>query len=92
MSVLAFPGRPGVCTLAAAVGRYLDQIPTATTRAISDDALARLIDVAGGAAPVADLMPENFAAVMQRWNGAAAAASSSRCPHSGGTRGLRCLD
>ncbi|OLT35747.1 hypothetical protein BJF79_32050 [Actinomadura sp. CNU-125] len=77
MSVVAFPGRSGTaaggCTVAAAVGRYLDSIPAATTRASYDDTLARLIDVAGGAAPVADLAPEDYAAVMDRWNGAAAA-------------------
>ncbi|MEW2354222.1 tyrosine-type recombinase/integrase [Spirillospora sp. NPDC029432] len=76
MSVVAFPGRPGphgAATLAAAVDRYLDQVPAATTRASYDDTLARLIDVAGGASPVADLAPEDYAAVMDRWNGAAAA-------------------
>ncbi len=49
LSVVSFPGRPGpsgVCTLAAAVDRYLDSIPAATTRAGYDDTLPRLIDVA----------------------------------------------
>ncbi|WP_243725692.1 site-specific integrase [Actinomadura rubrisoli] len=77
MPVVAFPGRSGSaaggCTVAAAVERYLDSLPAATTRANYDDTLARLIDVAGGAAPVADLAPEDYAAVMDRWNGAAAA-------------------
>lgn len=76
MPVVAFPGRPGssgAATLAAAVDRYLDSIPAATTRASYDDTLARLIDLAGGASPVADLAPEDYAAVMNRWNGAAAA-------------------
>ncbi|GAA2636474.1 tyrosine-type recombinase/integrase [Actinomadura fulvescens] len=77
MSVVAFPGRrPGpitAATLAAAVDRYLGSIPTATTRASYDDTLARLIDVAGGASPAASLTPEDYAAVMDRWNTAAAA-------------------
>ncbi|MBG6089569.1 tyrosine-type recombinase/integrase [Actinomadura viridis] len=79
VSIVAFsgraggPGPSGACTLAAAVDRYLDSIPTATTRASYDDTLARLIDVAGGADPVAGLTPEDFAAVMDRWNTAAAA-------------------
>ncbi|WP_200871886.1 tyrosine-type recombinase/integrase [Actinomadura welshii] len=76
VSVVAFPGRlgpTGAATLAAAVDRYLDSIPAATTRASYDDTLARLIDLAGGASPVADLTPDDFAAVMQRWNTAAAA-------------------
>lgn len=76
MSVVAFPGRPGptdAATLAAAVDRYLDSIPTATTRASYDDTLARLIDLADGASPVTGLAPEDYAAVMDRWNDAAAA-------------------
>lgn len=47
MSVVAFPSRPGpptAATLAAAVDRYLDSIPTAATRASYGDTLARLID------------------------------------------------
>ncbi|KAB2350381.1 site-specific integrase [Actinomadura rudentiformis] len=51
----------------------MDSLPTATTRASYDDTLARLIDLAGGASPVADLTPEDFAAVMDLWNTAAAA-------------------
>lgn len=60
MSVFAFPIRPAplaTATLATAVDRYPDSIPAATTRAGYDDTLARLIDVAGGASPVADLAP-----------------------------------
>jgi site-specific recombinase XerC len=75
MAVVAFPGRPGTSpsTLAAAVDRYLDSVQTATTRASYDDTLARLVDVAGGASPVAALTPEDFAAVMDQWDQAAAA-------------------
>ncbi|SNR22963.1 hypothetical protein SAMN06265355_10176 [Actinomadura mexicana] len=75
MSVVAFPSRSGpagACTVPAAVDRYSDP-STATTRASYDDSLARLIDVAGGTAPVVGLLPEDFAAVMNRWNTAAAA-------------------
>ncbi|MEV4006334.1 hypothetical protein [Actinomadura sp. NPDC049753] len=51
-------------------------MPAATTRASYDDTLARLIDVAAGASSVAELAPEDFAAVMDRWDGAAAATSN----------------
>jgi site-specific recombinase XerC len=76
VSVVAFPARPGpsgACTLAAAVDRFLDSIPTATTRDSYDETLARLIDVAGGARPVAGLTPDDFAEVMDRWDSAAPA-------------------
>lgn len=57
-------------------GRYLDSIPAAATRASYDDTLARLIAVPGGASLVAVLAPDDFAVVMDRWNGAAAATSN----------------
>jgi site-specific recombinase XerC len=76
VSVVAFPGRPGAAalsTVAAAVDRYLDSVQTATTRASYDETLACLIAVAGGASPVADLTPDDYEAVMQRWDSCAAA-------------------
>jgi integrase len=59
-------------TVAAAVYRYLDSIQVRTTRDSYAETLSRLTALAGGR-PAAVLMPEDYAAVMGRWNGAAAA-------------------
>ncbi|TDC88555.1 site-specific integrase [Actinomadura sp. 7K507] len=59
--------------LPAAVGRYLDSIQVAATRACYAETLGRLVDVAGPGRPVCELTPEDYAAVMLRWDGAAAA-------------------
>jgi site-specific recombinase XerD len=48
-------------------------VRTATTRASYDEALARLVDIVGEVSPAAELTPEDFAAVMDRWDDAAAA-------------------
>lgn len=85
MSVVPFPdpaaatsaaGSPAGSSaelLAVAVDRFVDGIPVATTRASYAETLARLIAAAGAGHPVAALEPEHYAAVMQRWNRAAAA-------------------
>ncbi len=80
MTVVLFPTPPaepapaaaGGDSVAAAVDRYLDSIQTATTRAGYAETLARLTAHAGDR-PAAALTPEDYAAVMDRWDGAAAA-------------------
>jgi site-specific recombinase XerC len=59
-------------SVAVAVDRYLDSVQTKTTRASYAETLARLTALAGGQA-VAELGPEDDAAAMDRWDGAAAA-------------------
>jgi len=59
-------------TVVAAVGRYLDSIQARTTRDSYAETLARLTALAGDR-PAAVLVPEDYAAVMGRWDGAAAA-------------------
>src|SRR5208282_275904 len=56
----------------AAVERSLDSIKTRTTRSSYAGTLARLVSRAGGRG-TASLLPEDYAAVMGRWDGAAAA-------------------
>jgi integrase len=56
----------------AAVDRYLDSIKTKTTRSSYAGTLARLVSRAGGR-DTASLLPEDYAAVMDRWDDAAAA-------------------
>ena len=78
MAVIAFPGPTGpaaadLSTVAAAVDRFTDSITVATTRAGYAETLARLVERTGPAHPVAELVPEDYAAVMDRWNSAAAA-------------------
>ncbi|MFC4015382.1 hypothetical protein ACFOY2_49785 [Nonomuraea purpurea] len=84
MPVVAFPGQPadpahpatGVTTGVTtdqAVERFLASLITATTRSGYADTLARLIAVTGLGHPVAELTPEQYATVMERWHGAAAA-------------------
>jgi integrase len=80
VSVVPFPTQPadtsrdavGGGTVAAAVDRYLDSVRTATTRAGYAETLARLTALAGDQAAGA-LAPEAYTAVMNRWDGAAAA-------------------
>jgi hypothetical protein len=57
---------------AAAADRYLDSIKTTTTRSSYADTLARLVSRASGR-DTASLLPEDYAAVMDRWDDAAAA-------------------
>src|SRR6266567_8752639 len=59
-------------SVAAAVDRYLDSVQTKTTRDSYAETLARLTALAGDR-PSAELAPEDNAAVMGRWDGAAAA-------------------
>lgn len=59
-------------SVAAAVDRYLDSVQTTTTRASYAETLARLAALAGQR-PAAALAAEDYAAVMDRWNSAAAA-------------------
>jgi integrase len=68
----ADPGATGGETVAAAVGRYLDSVQTSATRASYADTLARLAALAGDL-PAGALAPGEYAAVMNRWDGAAAA-------------------
>jgi hypothetical protein len=68
----AAPAIAGGETVAAAVDRYLDSIQARTTRDSYAETLARLTALAGDR-PAAMLMPEDYAAVMGRWDGAAAA-------------------
>ncbi len=57
----------------AAVGAYLDTIRVAATRACYAETLGRLIEVVGAGRPACELTPEDYAAVMLRWDGAAGA-------------------
>ncbi|MEW9550171.1 site-specific integrase, partial [Nonomuraea sp. NPDC050783] len=59
-------------TVAGAVERFLASLHTVTTRDSYAKTLTRLTALAGDR-PAADLAPEDYAAVMDRWSGAAAA-------------------
>jgi site-specific recombinase XerD len=72
VSVVAFPGSADL-TMATVVDRHLDSIRAATTRASYAETLAHLVDLAGAGRSAAALTPEDYAAVMRRWDGAAAA-------------------
>ena len=79
MAVVPFPAAPGGQrpdgggqSVADAVDRYLDGIQAATTRAGYAETLARLTAIAGSR-DAAVLQPGDYAAVMARWDGAAAA-------------------
>lgn len=77
MAVLSFPtpgadAPAGGQSVAAAVGRFLDQVQAATTRAGYAATLTSLTALAG-TRPTTELTPEDYAAVMDRWNTAAAA-------------------
>ncbi|MFC4508595.1 MULTISPECIES: hypothetical protein [Streptomyces] len=83
MTVVPFPTPPaettGGETVAAAVDRYLDSVQTKTTRDSYAETLARLTTLAGDR-PAAALVPEDYAAVMDRWDAAAAATWNRTCP------------
>ncbi|MGH3185028.1 MAG: tyrosine-type recombinase/integrase, partial [Streptosporangiaceae bacterium] len=66
------PATPGGQSVAEAAGRYLDGIQAAATRAGYAETLARLTAIAGSR-DAAALQPGDYAAVMARWDGAAAA-------------------
>jgi site-specific recombinase XerD len=73
MAVVAFPVRTDTgVTVAAAVEKFVSSIQVATTRAGYGQTLARLT-AAAGRRPVGTLTPEDYAAVMARWDDAAAA-------------------
>ncbi|MFD8531650.1 tyrosine-type recombinase/integrase [Streptosporangium canum] len=77
MTVLSFPppsanAPAGGQSVEAAVGRFLDQVQAATTRAGYATTLTRLTALAGPR-PTTSLDPEDYAAVMEQWNTAAAA-------------------
>jgi site-specific recombinase XerD len=69
MSLIAFP-QAGRSTVAGAVDRFLDSLPTATTRAGYAETLVRLVTVAGPRSAVAALAPEHYATVMAHWQAA----------------------
>ena len=69
MTIVAFPASTGG-GLQQAVESFLDGIPTTTTRAAY---APTLVGQAGAGTPVEQLSAELYAAVMVRWNGAAAA-------------------
>jgi integrase len=73
VAVVAFPARArdGV-TVAAAIEEFLGSIRVATTRAGYAETLARLA-AAAGSRPADSLTPEDYTAVMARWDTAAAA-------------------
>jgi site-specific recombinase XerC len=77
VTIVPFPAPPADAPasgeiITAAAGRYLDSIKTKTTRSSYAGTLARLVSRAGGR-DTASLLPEDYAAVMDRWDDAAAA-------------------
>jgi site-specific recombinase XerD len=76
VTIVPFPAPPAGTargeTVTGGVERYLDSIKTRTTRSSYAGTLARLVSRAGGR-DTASLLPEDYAAVMDRWNDAAAA-------------------
>ena len=58
--------------VAEAVDRYLDSVKALTTRASYAGTLTRLV-AAAGQRQAGTLQPEDYVAVMKRWDGAAAA-------------------
>ncbi len=77
MTIVPFPAPPADTPasgeiVTAAVDRYLNSIKTTTTRSSYVGTLARLVSRAGGR-DTASLLPEDYAAVMDRWDDAAAA-------------------
>ncbi|MDR8415224.1 tyrosine-type recombinase/integrase [Nonomuraea sp. 3-1Str] len=79
MPVIAFPGSPpdpagpgADSSVTAAIDRFLACLPAKTTRDSYAKTLTHLAGLAGNR-PVADLSCEDYAAVMDRWNTAAAA-------------------
>jgi len=75
VSVVAFPSSPDPTgsTTAAAVERFLESRTAATTRVGYAETLTHLTAITSPDHPVAELTPEQYAAVMDRWNTAAAA-------------------
>ncbi|MGN9846497.1 site-specific integrase [Nonomuraea sp. H19] len=79
VSVVAFPGQPDPAphatrtTITVAVERFLGSRTAATTCTRYAETLARLTAITGPDHPVAALTLEQCAAVMDRWNTAAAA-------------------
>ena len=79
MSIVQFPAAPGGQQadgdgpdVAEAVDRYLDSVQAKTTRASYAETLARLTVIVGQR-DAGSLQPGDYAAVMARWDGAAAA-------------------
>ncbi|SDI11735.1 hypothetical protein SAMN05421505_13458 [Sinosporangium album] len=74
MSIHEFPtpAVDGSQSVEAAVDHYLDSVHTKTTRARYANTLVRLTALAGDR-PAATLTPEDYAAVMDKWNSAASA-------------------
>jgi len=79
VAVVPFPAVPGSQRpdgggqdVADAIDRYLDSIQAATTRASYAETLACLTAIAGSR-DAGNLQPEDYAAVMARWDSAAAA-------------------
>jgi len=79
MTVVPFPTPPADPapaadgeSVASAIDRHLDSVQTKTTRDSYAETLARLT-VRAGDRPAAALTPEDYAAVMDRWDGTAAA-------------------
>ncbi|MFE3455744.1 tyrosine-type recombinase/integrase [Nonomuraea sp. NPDC059194] len=76
MAVVPFPTPPaetvGGESIVAAIDRYLDSLQTRTTRDSYAATLAHLTAITGDR-PVGALVPEDYAAVMNRWDSAAAA-------------------
>ncbi|MEV5497955.1 site-specific integrase [Nonomuraea fuscirosea] len=81
MSVVAFPAQPDPTplpgtagsTTAAAIERFLESRTAATTRAGYAETLTHLAAITGPDHSVAALTPEQYAAVMDRWQAASAA-------------------
>jgi hypothetical protein len=72
VSVVVFPGQPGVTT-SAAVEAFLASLAVATTRAGYGETLARLDVQVGPRDRTAALEPDDYAAVMDHWATAEAA-------------------
>ena len=79
MAIVQFPAAPGGQQadgdgpdVAEAVDRYLDSVQAKTTRASYAETLARLTAIVGQR-DAGSLQPGDYAAVMARWDGAAAA-------------------
>jgi integrase len=84
VTIVPFPAAPADTpasgeSVTAAVERYLDSIKTRTTRSSYAGTLGRLVSHAGGR-DTASLLPEVYAAVMAKWDDAAAATWSAASP------------
>ena len=80
MAVVQFPAAPASQQddpdVTEAVDHYLDSVQATTTRASYAETLARLAAVAGPRI-AGTLQPGDYAAVMNRWDGSAAATWNS---------------